>query len=138
MAWVLALGNRGRIDAGFISAIFEFVFLGAYGIGKWAVLHDQSSSWGLGFLAIRATIVSVARMTPDAALAGLRCLGALSAEEASTWKTSGILVVAPFVRETGLLLNAAAANGEARAREYRRAGLFLALIPPFGGGDQED
>ena len=132
VAWVLGLGNPRRIDAGYIAAVFGFVFLGAYGIARWAVLHRQSASWGLGFLAIPATIVSVARMTPDVALAALCCLWALFSEEAKTWKPYSLLVVIPFVRETGVLLNAAAAISEARAREFRRASLVLATLIPYG------
>ena len=131
MAWLLALGNPWRIDAAYIAVIFGFVFLGAYGIARWAVLHGQSAGWSLGFLAIPSTIVSVARMTPDVALAALCSWWVLYAEEATTWKPYSLLVVVPFVRETGLLLNAAAAIGQAQAREFRRAGLVLATLIPY-------
>jgi hypothetical protein len=131
MAWLLALGNPRRIDAAYIAAVFGFVFLGAYGIARWAVLHGRSASWGLGFLALPATIVSAARMTPDVALAALCSLWALFPEQAKTWKPYSLLVVMPFVRETGLLLNAAAAICEARAREFHRAGLVLATVIPY-------
>ena len=67
-------------------------------IAQWAVLHRQSGGWGSGFLAIRAPMVSVVRMTPDVTLATLCCLWALAAEEARTWKACGLLVIVPFVQ----------------------------------------
>jgi len=131
IAWFLAVGNPCRVDAAYIAAIFGFVFLGAYGIACWAVMHRRSASWGLGFLAIPAAIVSVARMTPDVALAALCCCWALTAEDAATWKPHLILVVVPFVRETGVLLNVAAAIGECGSRKFRRAASALATLIPY-------
>jgi hypothetical protein len=80
---VARAGESPPIDAACIAAIFGFVFLGAYGIGRSGILHGRSAGWGLGLPTIPAVVVSLARITPDVAPAALCCWWALFADAAA-------------------------------------------------------
>lgn len=132
LAYALALGNPWRIDGAYIAVVLGFLFLGSYWMARWAVRHERSPAWGLAFAALPATLVSLDRMTTDAALAALCCAWAVyAADRAAGWPSTAVLVFLPFARETGLLLSAASALREASARQFWRAALVLATAIPY-------
>ena len=109
----------------------SFLFLGSYWLSAYAVLGGRHPAWGLGYLLVPATMIAVERLTIDMALVTL-CVGyALYAEARSPWKILPILMAAPLVRETGLLLCASHALFSAWKRRWGRAVLALAASVPF-------
>jgi hypothetical protein len=71
LAWILAGGRQGLIDGAFVLVIAASVFGGVYWLACAMVRLGRNAAWGLLFLALPGTIVSVDRMTVDVALAAL-------------------------------------------------------------------
>lgn len=100
-AWLLALGQDRFVDAAYITAVLLCIFLGTWWLGRWAELHNRRGAWGLAFLALPATLISIDRMTIDVALTAL-CAGVLlySARDCPV-RVAALLAAAPLIRETG-------------------------------------
>ncbi len=123
-AYALALGRTDWVDGAYFGVILLFVFLGGY----W--LAGLNPLWGFGFLLVPATLISLDRMTVDIALAAL-CAGfAVYVARASKWQMYAVLVAAPLVRETGLLLVAAYVLHLLWKRKRRDAMLFATALVP--------
>ncbi len=133
LAWLLAFGRDASIDAAYIGLIAFWVFPGVYWLGRWIALHGRNPAWGLGFLAMPATLVSVDRLTIDVAMLAL-CAGVLwYSARGSTGALYAILLAAPLVRDTGLLLVAACCAYAFSKRRWGRTALFAtAALPAFG------
>lgn len=130
LAWLLAFGRDARIDAAYIGVIALSVFLGVYWLGRWIALHGRSPAWGLGFLAMPATLVSIDRLTIDVALLAL-CAGVLwYSARGSAAALYALLAAAALARDTGLLLVAAYCMYAVSARLWRRAALFATAALP--------
>ena len=130
-AYGLAFGHAAWVDPAFLVVTLSFLFLGSYWLSAYAVLGGRHPAWGLGYLLVPATMIAVERLTIDMALVTL-CVGyALYAEARSPWKILPILMAAPLVRETGLLLCASHALFSAWKRRWGRAVLALAASVPF-------
>jgi hypothetical protein len=132
LAYFLAAGHQPWIDASYIAIVGLFVLLGAYWLSRWAVLVGAHPAWALAFLLIPATLISIDRMTVDVALA------ALTVAFAVCWKTGSwrmlfiVLLLACLVRETGLLLVAAAGLFDWINRRFARGVLWAsASLPMF-------
>jgi hypothetical protein len=107
LAWVLALGRDSAIHAAYLAVILGFVFLGVYWLARAMVLRGRRPAWGLMFVVMPATLVTMDRMTVDVALAALTVGFVLySSDEGPGWKLLLILACAALARETGLLLTA--------------------------------
>jgi hypothetical protein len=132
LAYLLAWGQAAWIDGASIAVTLCFVFLGVYWTARWAAQQKRNPAWGLAFLAVPATIVSVTRITVDVALAALACAWVLFVCE--RWKLGQYVVLAllPLARETGLLFNAASAFVEMRERRWKRLVLVAATGVPLG------
>lgn len=104
LAWTLALGRDSGIHAAYFAVILGFVFLGLYWLARVLVIQGLHPGWGLMFLLMPATLVSMDRMTVDVALAALAAGFVLYSD--APWKVFAILVCAALTRETGLLLTA--------------------------------
>lgn len=104
LAWAVALGRDSSIHAAYVAVILGFVFLGVYWLARAMVLRGRHPAWGLMFVLMPATLVSMDRMTVDVALAALTVGFVLYSD--SRWKLLPILVCAALARETGLLLTA--------------------------------
>jgi len=129
-AWLLAGGQRRFIDAAYVAGMLLWVFLGAYWLSRYALSVGRSPAWGLGFLLLPATLISIDRFTVDVALAAL-CVGfAWYARQDSPGRLYLILVLAPLARETGLLLLAAACLEALWRRRWRRCLLFATAALP--------
>ncbi len=90
-AWALGLGRDESIDWAWIALQIGFVSLGAWWLGAWAP----------ALLLIPATLVSLDRMTVDLALV-VCAIGILRFPQ-SRW-VYALLLAAPLIRETGILL----------------------------------
>lgn len=131
LAYLLAFGRQGWIDGSYIAAIALFVFLGAYWLSRWAALAGVHAAWGLAFLLVPATLISMERMTVDVALAAFTVAFAVYWRTVSWWKVFAVLVLACLVRETGLLLVAGACLFELWERRFLRALLWASAALPM-------
>jgi hypothetical protein len=131
LAWVLAAGRPRLIDASYIAVIFGFVWLGAWWLARLAAARGLHPAWGAaGFSLLPATLISVSRMTVDVALAAL-CAGFVwyAYRDSPRWLYA-ISVLAPLVRETGVLLTAAGCLYALLNRRWLRAMFFAAAAAP--------
>ncbi len=131
LAYLVALGQARFIDAAYFAVVLGFVFLGCYWTSRFAVLHRRHPLWGLLFLAVPATLISIDRMTIDVALAAL-CVGvAVFAAEGRSRPLLLLLIAAPLARETGLALTAAYCLWALLGGEGRRAIYGALTVLPF-------
>ncbi|HTP89290.1 MAG TPA: hypothetical protein VMJ34_20210 [Bryobacteraceae bacterium] len=106
LAWVLGLGNDALIDPMYVGLELLSVFVGAFWLARCAVGIGRSAAWGLAFLLVPATAVSLDRLTVDLPLAALAMGLIWYARDDSEprWPAYLVLAFAPLVRETGLIL----------------------------------
>lgn len=133
LAHVLAGGSAEWIDFAYQGVILGWLGLGVYWLGMFCLRRGRDPAWGLAFLLLPATVISLERFTVDIALAAL-CVGfILYAETESRWKLWAVLCLAPFARETGVLLPAAFGGLEMlRRRPARAAWAALSVVPYLG------
>ena len=125
LAFALAGGESDGVDRAFRAVVLGFILLGAYWVARFAQACGRSPAWGLGFLLIPAVLMAAERMTVDVALAAL-CAGvALYARRGAIVALWLVLGAAGLVRETGLLL-VAAASAHALLAGKRREAVWLA------------
>jgi hypothetical protein len=102
LAWTLALGRDSAVHTTYLAVILAFVFLGVYWLARVVVKQGRHPAWGLMFLLMPATLVSMDRMTVDVALAAFTVGFVLYSD--TPWRVLPILLCAALTRETGLLL----------------------------------
>lgn len=130
LAFLMAAGQSQFIDAAYLAVILLFVFLGSYWLSRYAAFHARHPAWGVGFLFLPATLISLNRLTVDVALVAL-CAGfAWYAKKDSPALLCLVLALSGLTRETGLLLVAAAVLHALRNRRLGRAVLFAAMSLP--------
>ena len=132
-AHALALGRDELVDSAYIGVILLGVFLGGYFLSRYSVMLGYSARWGLLFLLIPATLVSIDRLTVDVALAAVCVAFALFVARGQPVVVYGTLVLAGLIRETGLLLIAGYVIWLLFERKFRRAVLFLTAFAPALG-----
>ncbi len=134
LAWLLAAGQDGAVDGWFVAIQIGFVFAGAFWLARYAAAVGLLPAWGLAFLLIPATAISLDRMTIDLPLAALTIGLALCYTGAGpAWAKYALLAAAPLVRETGMVLTAARSLQSAAKRDWREAARSAACgIPAFG------
>lgn len=108
LAWIGAGADGSRVDRTYRAVVLIFVFLGSYWSARVAAGLGRSPHWGAAFLLLPATIVSLERMTVDVALAALVAGWVLAVGRPPSRLQWLALALAPLVRETGLILVAAA------------------------------
>jgi len=129
-AYTLALGRMDWVDGAYVAVILICVFLGGYWLSRYCTLMGLHPLFGFGFLLVPATMISLDRMTVDIALATACAAFAVYAVNGTSWRLYAVLVAAPLVRETGVLLVIGYVLYRFWKRETRRALLFsTALIP---------
>jgi len=131
-AWVLAAGRPGLIDGAYILVVAAFLFGGVYWLASILVRQGRHAAFGLLFLAVPATIVSIDRMTVDLAVGALTAALAyqlISGRDKGPplWLT---LAAAGLVRETGLLLALGCVLAAAYRRDFRKALLWSSAAVP--------
>jgi hypothetical protein len=131
MAYALAGGSAGRVDTAYRTVILLFFALGAYWLSRLAALHGHSRAWGLAFVCIPASIVSMDRMGVDVALAAFVMAFALySRGREPDWKLYAVLLLGALVRDTGLLPVAAYCIWLLLRKHVLRAAIFgTAALP---------
>jgi len=130
-AWLLAGRRFEWIDPAYFAVILVSMAAGVWWTARLAAHHGLSPCWGLVFLALPSSLGSVERMLVDgpllAALAGF-----LLFMETGSWRAAWLLAAAaPFVRETGLLIPAAAVVVFGIRRSWMTAALWSAAAAPF-------
>src|SRR5215831_17517299 len=100
LAFAAALRDRERIDSAYIAVVDMFVALGTAALVLFLSREGIGTAWSLLFLVVPAVLVSLDRMTVDAALAALVVVFAV-AEGPILWFAAAL---APLVRETGWAL----------------------------------
>jgi hypothetical protein len=129
LAHALALGRSRWIDGAFLLVIHLALFAGSLGVARLARGRGRSPLWGVCFLLVPAVVSSIDRLTVDIALAAL-CVWFVRWADGPPWRLSIVLLLAPLVRETGLLLVAAAALAALLGGRHRRAVLFASAALP--------
>ena len=130
LAYLLAFGQDARIDEAYIFVVWLSIFLGAYWLGRFAVLRGYPAWIGMAFILTPSVLISIDRLTVDAALAACVMGFALFSAERSDCKLYAVLAAAGLVRETGLLLPAAWCIYLAGERHWRRALIFATAAIP--------
>lgn len=130
-AWLLAGGRAEWIDTAYYAVLLMTLAAGVGWTARLAQHLGASPWWGLAFLALPAALGSIGRLLVDgplmAALAGF-----LLFAETGRWRAAWVLAAAaPFVRETGLVLAAAAALAWLSRGSWRKAALWAAAGIPF-------
>ena len=129
-AHILAFGHDDRVDGAYVAVILLAVLGGGYWLSMYCSLLGYSAAWGLAFVLIPATLISLDRMTVDAALATLCVAFAVFVMRGSRWGLYAVLVASALVRETGFVLIAAYVIWLASQRRFRQAALFLTTAIP--------
>jgi hypothetical protein len=130
LAWALAFGVQGAIDATYIGLILVSVFLGVFWCAKYFQLCEAPPYLGLLFLLVPATLTSVDRMLLDGTLAALAAgyfLADLGGNRKARWS---IAALAGLVKETGLAFVFAAVIADLWRRQYRRAAVSATSAIP--------
>ena len=130
LAFVFAGGQQVWIDECYIAVTGIFVLLGVYWLSRWAVLNELHAAWGLAFLLVPATLISMDRMTVDGSLAALTVAFVYFVKTRSTVKLYAVLVLACLARETGGLLVAGCCLSELVLRRFSRAVLWITACVP--------
>jgi len=130
LAFLLAGGRDGAVDAAYIAVVLCFIALGAWWLARLGVLFGYGARLGLCFAAVPAVLISVDRMTVDVAFAALIVGFVLYARQWRAGRLYAVLVAAGLSRETGLLLAAACVLWLAWERRFRAALLFSTAALP--------
>jgi hypothetical protein len=130
-AYLLAGGQDRLVDTTFFGVIWLSVFLGAYWVSRSAGHLGWHPAWGLCFLLVPATLISIDRMTVDLTLTALTAGFAYYAREGPSWRLGTVLACAALTRETGVLLLAGYGLYLLSRRLWARAILFAAAGAPL-------
>ena len=71
LAALLSFGFESAIDPWYVAIELGFVFAGVFWLARFAQSAGRGAAWGLAFLVVPATMVSLDRMTVDIAPAAL-------------------------------------------------------------------
>lgn len=130
LAYGIAFGRPGAVDAAFLFVILAFTFSGVAWCAAFSARCGFSPWLGLAFLILPATLISLERLTVDAALVALCAAFALGALNGVRPWLYAVLALAPLARETGIALAAACGLVALAARRLRAAlAAGLALVP---------
>jgi hypothetical protein len=130
LAWLLAGGQAGRVDAAYEAVILLSVFAGVYWLGRYAASYGWEGAWGLAFLVLPATMISADRMTVDLTLTAL-CAGFVwYARRDAARPLWVVLMLAALARETGLIfIGASSMDAFGRRKWLRGMPMAAAAIP---------
>ena len=98
------MGQPRYVDPCFFAVTLAFLFAGAYWLSRSCVHYRLHPAWGLCFALTPGVLTSIDRMTIDLAREPCAWGFGLYAAAEPSWKVFPVLVLAPLVRETGLLL----------------------------------
>jgi hypothetical protein len=108
------------------------VALGAAWLALYFAWHGIDASWGLVFLIVPGTLVSLDRMTVDVGLVAL-CAGfaLYTLDKQPNWALLAVLALAPLTRETGVCLTGAYLLWTVLQRMWKQSLRTLATLIPF-------
>jgi hypothetical protein len=131
LAFLLAGGNDVFIDKTYVAVELAFTFLGALWLSWYAQTLGRSPAWGMAFLLIPGVAVSLDRMTVDLPMAALTVALLFYASEVRPgWQIYAVLITAPLMRDTGLLLILAWCIFRVFSRHFRDAFWGAACVVP--------
>jgi hypothetical protein len=130
LAWLVALGQPGWIDAAFIAVTLGFLGLGVF----WSAAYCRGAGipywWGALFAALPGVVVSLERMTVDLALAALAAGFAYLSRKPRCIGFWTVVALAPLARETGAVLPLACAVDALMRKQTRELGVAIAAGLP--------
>ena len=100
---LLALGSDRWVHVTYPALIFLCGAMGVYWLALLAAAAGRSSCWGLAFMLVPGVIASFDRMTPDIGLIALMVAFLLALHGRNERLLWFSLILAPLVRETGVL-----------------------------------
>jgi len=131
IAFLAGAGRDGWIDRAYQIEVDLFTGLGVYWCSRYLMEEGLSAWWGLLFVLVPASLASLIRMLVDGPLCALFA-GFLYYLRRGFWKKLyAVAVVAPLVRETGLLMAGAVVIAALLARQWKRAAWFATATIPF-------
>ena len=133
LAYLVAWGGADFIAPAYVGIVLASVFAGSWWLSR--LCHGASFSpfWGVCFLIVPAVTVSLDRMTVDSLLAALCVAFAYYGVHQPSWKIYPVLLLAPLVRETGLVLPVAFGLACFLQKRFREAALGMAMAVPWLG-----
>lgn len=130
-AWLLAFGRFEWVDPAYFFLMLVWLGAGVWWTARLAELRRDSPLWGFSFLLLPSTLSSIDRMLADGPLTAA-VAGFLYGIETGRWRAAWTLaVLAPFLRETGILLPAAAGAVFLWRRRWLTAAAWMAAAAPF-------
>ncbi|MEJ5367006.1 MAG: hypothetical protein WHT08_01725 [Bryobacteraceae bacterium] len=130
-AWLLAFGKFEWVDPAYFTLMLLWLGAGVWWTARLAELRGAAPLWGLGFLALPSTMSSIDRMLSDGPLAAAAAGFFFLLETGRRRAAWTMAALAPFLRETGLFLSAAACLAALLERKWRSAAVWLCAGAPF-------
>jgi len=130
LAWTLAGGARQKIDGTYVLLVLLFTGIGAYTLSRWLRRNGGRPAWGLAFLLLPGTLISIDRMTVDVALYCLLFLCLLWDEERRDLRLWVGLALCGLTRDIGFLVVGAFVLAEMAALRFRRAAWMVTAALP--------
>lgn len=133
LAWLLAFGRHGPIDAAYLAVTLAFLGLGVFWTARFCRDVGLPPWRGALFAAIPAAVISLERMTIDLSLAALAAGFAYLARKPRGPVFWIVVALAPLARETGAVLPLACAADALLRRNIRDlAKAVSAGLPALG------
>ncbi|MCX7604586.1 MAG: hypothetical protein N2036_10985 [Bryobacteraceae bacterium] len=130
-AWLLAGGRFEWVDPAYFSLILASLGAGTWWTARLAELRGASPAWGLLFLLLPSSLSSIDRMLADGPLVAAAAGFFYYLETDSPRAAWIIALIAPFIRETGLLLVAAGSACQALRRRWKECLAWMIAVIPF-------
>lgn len=129
LAYLLAGGRAAWVDPAYYAVVLLSIGAGVWWAAAGCRALGHSSAWGLLFLLLPATLVSMDRMVTDAALAALAA-GFAYYVRAPSWRLFLVMAAAALTRETGFLFLAGYCGSLVLRRRWAQTAVFsLAAVP---------
>lgn len=133
LAWLVALGRPGWVDAAYIAVTLGFLALGTFWTASFCRDAGAPYWWGALFAVLPGVVVSLERMTVDLALAALAAGFAYLLRGRRGLGFWAVVALASLARETGAVLPlACAADALARRKPRELAKAVAAGLPALG------
>lgn len=130
-AWLLAFGQFEWVDPAYYALMLVSLGAGVWWTARLAELRGASPLWGLAFLLLPSSMSGIDRMLSDGPLVAAAA-GLFYFLETGQWRAAWtVAVLAPFIRESGLILPAAACAVFLWLRRWRLAVAWMAAPVPF-------
>jgi len=131
LAHMVAFGRLRWIAPAYIGVNLLFLFAGVWWCGEILRRRGVHQGWGLLFLAIPATPISLDRLTVDMAFTALAVGCVWAWDSGRRWLLVTMLALTCLTRETGLVVVAAFAVHYAWKRCWREVAWVAAAAAPF-------